>query len=331
MNSVLVTGGAGYIGSHVVRQLGEAGYSVVVLDDLSSGSRDSVLHGELVVGDVGDAPLVRRLLRDHGVSAVIHLAAYTRVEESTEDPLKYFNNNTCNTLKLLQCCVEEGVKSFVFSSSAAVYGTPANGRVAEDEPTTPINPYGASKLMGEWIVEHTAAAHDLNYVIFRYFNVAGCDPDCRIGQSTPDATLLIKVACETAVGKRPYMYLFGTDYSTPDGTAVRDYIHVEDIADAHVKALTYLGAGGRSVKLNCGYGQGYSVRQVLEATRRVSGVNFEVRETARRPGDPPSLVASADRIEGLLGWRPRYADLDTIVHTAFEWEKKLLERASVAG
>lgn len=331
MNTILVTGGAGYIGSHVVRQLGESGYQVVVLDDLSSGSREAVLCGELVVGDVGDAPLLKQVLNEHDISAVIHLAAYTQVEESTREPLKYFSNNTFKTLRLLQCCVDAGINKFVFSSSAAVYGTPTNGKVTENEPTNPINPYGDSKLMSEWIVRHTAAAHGMNSVIFRYFNVAGCDPDGRIGQSTPDATLLVKVACETAVGKRPYMYLFGTDYSTPDGTAVRDYIHVEDISNAHLKALAYLRDGGQSVILNCGYGKGYSVREVLDVTRRISGVDFEVRETCRRLGDPASLVASADRIGELLGWQPRYADLEVIVRTAFQWEKKLLERGSVAG
>ena len=325
-----MTGGAGYVGSHVVRQLGEAGYRVVVLDDLSSGSRDSLLCGELIVGDVGDPSLLRQLFDTYEISAVIHLAAYTRVEESITDPLKYFSNNTCKTLQLLRCCVEAGVRNFVFSSSAAVYGTHLHGTVAEDAATIPINPYGTSKLMSEWILRQTATVCDLNYVIFRYFNVAGCDPKGRIGQSTPDATLLIKVACEAAIGKRPYIHLFGTDYPTRDGTAVRDYVHVEDIADAHVKALGYLRDGGHSAVLNCGYGKGYSVREVLEATRRISGVDFTVRETAPRPGDPPSLVASADRIGELLGWEPRYADLDIIIRTTIEWEKKLLERGSAA-
>lgn len=330
MSKILVTGGAGYIGSHIVRQLGEASHEVVVLDDLSSGFRDAVLYGQLVVGDFGDSVLVERLIDTYDIGAIIHLAAYSRVEESVKNPLKFYHNNACKTRRLLEICVACGVKDFVFSSSAAVYGTPADFRATEESPTVPINPYGASKLMCEWMVRDTAAAHELKHVTLRYFNVAGCDPQGRIGQCTADATLLIKVACETAVGKRPHMYLFGTDYPTPDGTAVRDYIHVEDLAGAHLKALEYLGRGGESVTLNCGYGHGHSVREVLKVTRQMSGIDFEVRETGRRAGDPPSLVATADRIGDKLGWQPRYDDLEFIVQTSLDWEKKSLERAAAS-
>ncbi len=328
MSNVLVTGGAGYIGSHVVRRLGEAGHLVVVLDDLSNGFRDAVLLGELVIGDTGDTCLIKRVIESYEISVVIHLAAHTRVDESLEDPLKYYHNNTCKTRQLLEACVELGIDRFIYSSSAAVYGVPPGSKAAEDTPTNPINPYGMSKLVGEWIVRDTAAAHGFKQVTLRYFNVAGSDPQGRIGQCTPDATLLVKVACETALGKRPYMNIFGTDYPTPDGTAVRDYIHVEDLAYAHVKAVEYLALGGESVTLNCGYGHGYSVREVLDMARWISGTDFEVRETDRRAGDPPSLVAIADRIRTILEWRPRFDSLERIIQTSFEWEKKLLERSS---
>ncbi len=286
--AVLVTGGAGYIGSHVVRHLGEAGYSVIVLDNLSKGFRNAVLHGELVVGDTGDTELVAQLLRDYSVTSVLHFAALTVVPESVANPLGYYGNNTCSTRNLLACCQAAGVRHFVFSSTAAVYGLPAEGSASEDSPTAPINPYGASKLMSEWMLRDVTAATNVQHVILRYFNVAGCDPQTRIGQSTPGATLLIKVACEVAVGKRASLSIFGTDYSTADGTGVRDYIHVEDLADAHVKALRYLEAGGKSTTLNCGYGHGFSVREVLAAVERVHGKPLAIREEARRPGDPPA-------------------------------------------
>jgi len=323
---VLVTGGAGYIGSHVVRQLGEAGYDVVVLDNLSKGFADAVLHGELIVGDTGDAALVADLLRAHDVASVLHFAALTVVPESVADPLRYYANNTCSTRTLLECCQGAGVRHFIFSSTAAVYGIPDAPLASEETPTRPINPYGTSKLMSEWMLRDLAAAGDLRYTILRYFNVAGCDPEGRIGQSTPEATLLVKVACEAAVGKRDHVSVFGTDYATPDGTGVRDYIHVEDLADAHLRALRRLEAGGESVLLNCGYGHGYSVREVLDATRRVSGVDFGIREAPRRAGDPPHLVAAADRIRDVLGWEARYDDLETIVRSAYAWERKLARR-----
>lgn len=324
--AVLITGGAGYIGSHVVRHLGEAGYSVVVLDNLAKGFREAVLYGTLIVGDTGNTRLVEQLLRDYSVKSVLHFAALTVVPESVANPLYYYDNNTCSTRNLLACCQAAGVKHFVFSSTAAVYGIPTEGFASEDSPTAPINPYGASKLMSEWMLRDLTAATNLRHVILRYFNVAGCDPETRIGQSTPDATLLIKVACEAAVGKRASISIFGTDYPTADGTGVRDYIHVEDLADAHVKALRYLEVGGDSTTLNCGYGHGYSVREVLNAVERVHGQPLPIREEPRRPGDPPTLIADARRVREVFGWEPRYDDLDVIVRTSLDWEKKLMAR-----
>lgn len=327
---VLVTGGAGYIGSHVVRQLGEAGERIVVLDNLYSGFAESVLYGELVIGDTGDRELVARILRDHDIDSVLHFAAHTVVPESVSNPLKYYGNNTSNTRSLLQCCSEAGIKHFIFSSTAAVYGMPdspgEDKRASEDTPTAPINPYGTSKLMSEMMLRDLSAVTDLRHVILRYFNVAGSDPQGRIGQSTRDATLLIKVACEAALGKRPHVSIFGTDYPTPDGTGVRDYIHVEDLADAHLKALAYLRNGGNSTTLNCGYGHGYSVREVLDTVQRVHGKPLTIQEMPRRAGDPPTLVAKADRVRSTLGWQPRYDDLAVIVETSLAWEKKLGER-----
>jgi UDP-glucose 4-epimerase len=323
---ILVTGGAGYIGSHTLRQLGEAGESVVTLDNLSSGFVDAVLYGQLVTGNVGDKELVSSVLREHNVDTVLHFAAHTVVPESVTDPLKYYGNNTCNTRNLLECCRDAGVKNFIFSSTAAVYGMPETGVAHEDTPTSPINPYGTSKLMSEWMIRDLCQASDMKHVILRYFNVAGCDPECRIGQSTPNATLLTKVACETAVGKREKVLIFGTDYPTRDGTGVRDYIHVEDLASAHVKAIDYLRAGGESTTLNCGYGHGYSVREVLETVGKVHGKPLNIVEVERRAGDPPELVASADRIGKVLNWTPRYNDLELIARTALAWEKKLLQQ-----
>lgn len=320
---ILVTGGAGYIGSHVVKQLGAMGERLVVLDNLSTGFRDAVLYGEFIEGDTGDAGLVGRILREHDIEAVLHFAAHTIVPESVENPLKYYGNNTCNTRNLLQCCQQVGVSHFIFSSTAAAYGIPADNRCAEDTPTAPINPYGMSKLMSEMMLRDVSAASSLRHVILRYFNVAGSDPDGDIGQSTKNATLLIKVAAEVAVGKREKLLVFGTDYPTPDGTGVRDYIHVSDLADAHVQALAYLRNGGESTLLNCGYGHGYSVREVIDAVNRVNGSPIKVEEQPRRAGDPPALVAAVDKIHRVLDWTPRYDDLDFIVKTSLEWEKKL--------
>ena len=321
--SILVTGGAGYIGSHVVLQLRSRGERVVVLDDLSRGFRRAVVDAPLVVGRVDDRETVRSLLRQHAVDTVMHFAAYTIVPESMREPLKYYGNNTCATRALLECCLEEGVPHFVFSSTAAVYGIPAEGVAAETTPTAPINPYGTSKLMSEWILRDLAAASALRYVALRYFNVAGSDTSGRIGQATPNATLLVKVACEAAVGKRPGVSIFGTDYPTPDGTGVRDYLHVEDLASAHVDALAYLRGGGASATLNVGYGHGYSVRQVLAAVERAAQVKLRVEEQPPRAGDPPALIARAERIRKELGWQPRLDDLDAIVRTSLEWERRL--------
>ena len=325
--TILVAGGAGYIGSHVVLQLVEAGERVVVLDNLSSGFADAVIDAELVVGDVGDEAKVTTLLRRHRIDTVMHFAARTIVPESVSDPLRYYGNNTCATRNLLACCARSGVKHIVFSSTAAVYGVPAEGCATEDSPTVPINPYGTSKLMSEWMLRDLAAAGGPAYVALRYFNVAGSDAGGRIGQSTLNATLLTKVACEAAVGRRPHVCIFGSDYATPDGTGVRDYIHVDDLARAHVEALGYLRRGGAPVTLNCGYGHGYSVREVIAAVERANGAPLRIVERPRRAGDPPVLVADAAKIRRVLGWRPQCDDLDQIARTSLAWERKLAARS----
>jgi UDP-glucose 4-epimerase len=322
--TILVTGGAGYIGSHTVQQLRGRGDTVIVLDNLSTGFRQSLGDVQLVQGDVGDSALVSQLIADKGIDTVVHFAAHTIVPESVSDPLKYYGNNTCQTRSLLAACAQGGVRHFVFSSTAAVYGTPPSGVAAEDTALAPINPYGTSKLMSEWMLRDVAAATPMRYVALRYFNVAGCDPQGRIGQSTRKATLLIKVACEASVGRRPQVLIYGTDYATPDGTGVRDYIHVDDLARAHLDAIDYLRGGGASEVLNCGYGHGYSVREVLRSVERVSGRPLVIREEPRRAGDPPSLVAQSARIRQVLGWSPRLDDLDTIVTHALRWEEKLM-------
>ena len=327
-NGILVTGGAGYIGSHVARQLGEAGERVITLDNLSRGFRQAVTHGELIVGDTGDRATVSDLLRQHSIGTVMHFAAFTIVPESVAQPLKYYGNNTANTRTLLECCVEAEVDEFVFSSTAAVYGTPADGVAGEDSPTAPINAYGTSKLMSEWMLRDVSAVTKLRHVALRYFNVAGSDPGGRIGQCTPNATLLTKVAVEHVVGKRSHVSVFGTDYPTPDGTGIRDYIHVEDLASAHLAALGYLRSGGASTTLNCGYGHGFSVREVLAAVARAAGRPLEVREEPRRAGDPAKLIARAERIRSTLGWSPRYDNLDQIVGDALRWERKLLAQSA---
>jgi UDP-glucose 4-epimerase len=321
--TILVTGGAGYIGSHVTRQLGEAGERIVVLDDLSTGFKQAVLYGELVVGNTGDAKLLERVFSSHDIDTVMHFAAHTVVPESVADPLKYYRNNTCASRTLLEHSLKAGVKHVVFSSTAAVYGMPSDGEASEDSATAPINAYGTSKLMTEWMLRDVAAVNPLRYVALRYFNVAGSDPEGRIGQATPKATLLTKVACEVVVGKRDHVSIFGTDYPTPDGTGVRDYIHVEDLADAHLKALEYLRRGGESTTLNCGYGRGYSVRELISMVEKVAGHPIAKREAPRRAGDPPTLIARAARIRSTLGWQPRYDDLRKIVASSLAWERKL--------
>jgi UDP-glucose 4-epimerase len=325
--TVLVTGGAGYIGSHMVLALLDAGEDVVVLDNLSTGF-PWVLPQEvpLVLGDMGDQDLVEETIREHRIEAIAHFAAKIVVPESVADPLGYYLNNTVKSRALIEAAVKNGVKHFIFSSTAAVYGEPTVIPVPEDLPLDPVSPYGRSKLMTEWMLQDTGRAHDLTYVILRYFNVAGADPRGRSGQSTANATHLIKVAAQTALGDRPRIEVFGTDYPTKDGSCVRDYIQVSDLADAHMVALKHLRGGGKSLTLNCGYGQGYSVLEVIDVVKKVSGVDFPVVISGRRPGDPAAIVARADRIRAELGWRPQHDNLREIVSQALTWERSLKTR-----
>ena len=327
--SILVTGGAGYIGSHTVLQLRARGERVVVLDDLSTGFRDAVLDAPLIVGNAGDAALVRQVLRDHDVDTVMHFAASISVPDSVREPLAYSRNNTVNTRALLEACAAHGLEQFVFSSTAAVYGMPASGRASEVDPTQPINPYGRSKLMSEWMLRDLEAAtatgtHPLRYVALRYFNVAGADPGGRIGQNSSNATHLIANACNAALKRQSEFKIFGTDFPTPDGTGIRDYIHVEDLATAHVDGLRYLEQNGESQILNCGYGKGYSVRQVVEQAKAISGVDFPVIELERRPGDPACVTACADKIRQVLNWQPKHNNLDNIIYSHLVWETRKL-------
>ena len=320
---ILVTGGAGYIGSHVVKALGERGYDVLTYDNLSTGNSWAVLHGDLVVADLSDGVALERVIKSFTPDAVMHFAASIVVPESVREPLKYYRNNTVNAIHLLAALQKFGVNAFIFSSTAAVYGIPEVIPVNEDAPLHPINPYGSSKMMTEYILNDLSAAkQDFEYVSLRYFNVAGADRDCRIGQAYKEATHLITRALKTAKGEFRKLEIFGADYPTPDGTCIRDYIHVDDLAEAHILALEYLLGGGRSGIFNCGYGHGYSVREVVDAARKVTGVDFRVEETARREGDPPALVADSSKISRELGWRPQYNDLGYILKTAWEWEVK---------
>lgn len=322
--SVLITGGAGYIGSHTVLAFRDAGFAVIVLDDLSTGLRSAVpSEAHFVEGNAGDQSLVSNIIRERDVCGVIHFAGSIVVPESVRDPLKYYRNNTSVSRSLIEACVDGGVRNFIFSSTAAVYGMPDKSPVTEMAPTRPINPYGSSKLMTEWVLKDTGAAHDFNYIALRYFNVAGADPQGRAGQSTEDATHLLKVACQVALGRRPQLEIFGTDYATRDGTCIRDYIHVTDLADAHLKAFEHLTAKQDSMILNCGYGQGTTVLEAIAAVKRVSKVDFPVCVGPRRAGDPPALVADNSRIQKTLNWQPRYDDTDFIVRTALDWELQL--------
>ena len=324
---VLVTGGAGYIGSHMVLQLLDQGDVAVVLDNLSTGFADAVPSGTpLIVGDFGDEVLVAQILADHGIDAIIHFAAKIVVPESTEDPLGYYLNNTSKARNLIECAVKAGVKHFIFSSTAAVYGETDDGPVTEDRKLAPVSPYGRSKLMVEWMLADVAAAYDFHYAALRYFNVAGADPKGRSGQSGRNATHLIKVAVQTALGRRPALEIYGTDYPTPDGTCLRDYVQVTDLAQAHADALRYLRQGGDNLTCNCGYARGFSVREVVDLVKEVSGVDFQVNISGRRSGDPAAIVASNDRIRDRLGWTPHHDDLREIVAQALRWEKRLHNR-----
>ncbi|MBL6455801.1 UDP-glucose 4-epimerase GalE [Belnapia sp. T6] len=323
-STILVTGGAGYIGSHVVLALLDAGLRVVVLDDLSTGCREAVPPGvPLVQASTGDAAAVRTAIRSCGVGAIVHMAGSLIAPESVVDPVRYWRNNLANTLILAEACVAEGVTRLVFSSTAAVYGIPDRLPVDEDAPCRPINPYGASKHAAEQLLQAISAAHRLEVVALRYFNVAGADPAGRAGQRVAGATHLIKVACEAALGQRREVAIYGEDYDTPDGTGIRDYIHVTDLARAHVEALRHLAMGGETAVLNCGYGRGHSVRAVLRAVERATGVTLPVRVAPRRPGDPPAVVAAAQRIRSLLAWRPAFDDLDSIIADAISWERRM--------
>ena len=325
--TILVTGGAGYIGSHMVHALSDIGESAVVLDNLSTGFRFLIPSSvPFVAGSTGDRDLVAKTLQQHRVSEIIHFAASVVVPDSVRDPLSYYRNNTMNTCAMLEAAVEAGVKHFIFSSTAATYGNAGDTPIRENAPTVPISPYGTSKLMSEIMLHDVGRAHGLRFIVLRYFNVAGADPRLRTGQSTPQATHLIKVACEAATGRRSKLEIYGTDYPTPDGTCVRDYIHVSDLARAHLAALAYLRRGGASNTFNCGYGHGHSVIEVVDAVRRASGREFPVEIAPRRPGDPPSLVADVSRIHAAVDWRPQFDDLNTIVTHALAWERRLSSR-----
>ncbi len=325
--TILVTGGAGYIGSHMVHALVDAGEPVVVLDNLSTGFDWAIpKQAQLVIGDTGDQTLVSSLIKQHNIEAIIHFAASIVVPESVAEPLRYYRNNTVNSRALIECAVQGGVKYFVFSSTAAVYGEPDNSPVSEDDRPMPMSPYGSSKLMTEIMLRDASAAHGLKHVILRYFNVAGADPQARTGQSTKGATHLIKIAVETALGRRARMSVFGTDYPTPDGTCIRDYIHVTDLVRAHSDALIYLRDGGQSATMNCGYGRGFSVLEVIDTVKRVSGVDFRVDLAPRRTGDPAQIVARSDKARQTLGWQPQFDNLGTIVQHALAWERKLMAR-----
>jgi UDP-glucose 4-epimerase len=325
--SVLVTGGAGYIGGHMALALLDAGETVVVLDNLSTGFAWAVPEGaKLVVGDTGDADLVAGLIEEHAIDSIAHFAAKIVVPESLRDPLAYYLNNVSNARALIETAIKGGVKTFIFSSTAAVYGETSAEPVSEEAVLAPISPYGRSKLMVEWMLEDASRAHDFRYVALRYFNVAGADPKGRLGQSTPNATHLIKRAVQTALGVHAKMEIFGQDYPTRDGTCVRDYIQVSDLIDAHLGALSYLRAGGASLVCNCGYGHGASVKEVVDVVKRVSGVDFPVLVSGRRAGDPASIVAKADRVKSMLGWEPTRDNLDEIVRQALDWERRLHNR-----
>ncbi|OYU49721.1 MAG: UDP-glucose 4-epimerase GalE [Rhizobiales bacterium PAR1] len=327
--AILVTGGAGYIGSHMVLALSDRGEKVVVIDNLSTGfpwalPPNVILRG----GDMGDALFVESVIREFGIDEIAHFAAKIVVPESVENPLLYYGNNTAKSRMLIETAIKCGVKRFIFSSTAAVYGDVSGDPVSEELLPAPVSPYGRSKLMTEWMLEDASRAHDFRFIALRYFNVAGADPQGRSGQSTPNATHLIKVAVQTALGQRPHLDIFGTDYPTRDGSCIRDYIHVTDLASAHVDALAYLRRGGDSMIMNCGYGRGFSVLEVVDVVRKVTGVNFKANLVPRRPGDPATIVAKSDKIRAVLGWQPKHDDLEEIVKQAHAWERHLATRNS---
>jgi UDP-glucose 4-epimerase len=319
---ILVTGGAGYIGSHIVKCLGEKGYDIIVLDNLSFGHEWAVLYGRLIKGDLNDIKLLDNIFQKEKFDSVIHMSALIVVDESVREPLKYYRNNFVNALNLLDVCLKYKVKNFIFSSTAAVYGIPEKVPVTEDAPLLPINPYGASKMMVERALKDISQAEDFRYIALRYFNVAGADPLVRIGQARKDATHLITVSLRTALGLRDHLDIFGTDYPTPDGTCIRDYIHVDDLANVHILALEYLMSGGESKIYNCGYGHGYSVKEIVSKVKEVTGIDFPVKYTERREGDPPSLIADSSKLRKEIKWIPQFDDIGYIIKTAWEWEKK---------
>lgn len=321
MKNILITGGAGYIGSHVVKALKNSGHKLFIYDNLSTGYREAITEGELIVGDLSDERRLEDVFKEKNISAVLHFAGSIIVSESVKDPLSYYSNNTVNSYRLISLCKKYNVKNFIFSSTAAVYGIPDGGICSENSPLQPINPYGESKLMTEKMLRDYSHSSDFNYVAIRYFNVAGASPEGDIGQSLPVATHLVHIASEVANGKRKALEVYGTDYNTPDGTCIRDYIHVSDLADAHVRALQYLLEGGKSEIVNCGYGHGFSVSEVVKRVKEVTGINFKVVESPRRPGDPDILISKADKIQTLLNWKPKYDDLNIIIKSAYEWEK----------
>jgi UDP-glucose 4-epimerase len=321
---IFVTGGAGYIGSHCVKALGKAGHDVLVYDNLSTGHEWAVLSGKLVRGDLADSILLKETLSTFHPDAVIHFAASIQVEESVREPLKYYHNNVINSFNLLEAMTATGISRLIYSSTAAVYGIPQTIPADETTPLAPINPYGASKVMVERALADLAASRNFRYVALRYFNVAGADPDGRIGQAYKESTHLITRALKTAKGEFPKLMIYGTDYPTPDGTCIRDYIHVNDLAQAHVLALEHIMTDGKTAVLNCGYGKGFSVREVVETAKQVTGIDFPVKETGRRAGDPPALIADSTRLRNLTGWQPQYNNLPFIIETAWSWEKKLI-------
>ena len=323
---IFITGGAGYIGSHVVKALGGAGHELLIYDNLSTGHEWAVLCGRLVKGDLADATLLSDVLTAFRPEAVMHFAASIQVEESVREPLKYYRNNVVNTVNLLEVTVRHGIRSFIYSSTAAVYGIPEKIPVDEMAPLNPINPYGASKVMVERILRDMSNTHDFSYIALRYFNVAGADPEGSIGQAYQESTHLITRALKTAKGEFPKLLIYGTDYPTPDGTCIRDYIHVNDLADAHSRALSDLMDGKGPDVMNCGYSHGFSVREVIQVARQVTGIDFPVEETDRRPGDPPALTADSTQLRTLTGWFPRHDDLEFIIRTAWNWERKLKSR-----